>query len=67
MKLRELLAKVRRKGCTTTEGKRHTKVTCGACKTTVPRHAADIGTGLLRAIEKALEPCLRAGWLEDDE
>lgn len=67
MKAKELVAKLKRKGCTITEGKKHTKVTCGTCKTTVPRHATDLGKGLLKAIEKQLEPCLGPGWLEDGE
>ncbi len=34
------------------------------CRTTVPDHGShDLGTGLLRAIEKDLEPCLGKGWL----
>ena len=35
------------------------------CRTTVPEHGThDLGTGLLRAIEKNLEPCLGKGWLK---
>jgi predicted RNA binding protein YcfA (HicA-like mRNA interferase family) len=35
------------------EGGSHTKVALG-CQTTVPRHAKDLGTGLLQAIHKQL-------------
>ncbi|HEY9287272.1 MAG TPA: type II toxin-antitoxin system HicA family toxin [Candidatus Dormibacteraeota bacterium] len=42
----------------------HVRVRCGICYTTVPVHAAeDLGPGLLRAIERDLEPCLGKGWL----
>jgi predicted RNA binding protein YcfA (HicA-like mRNA interferase family) len=38
---------------------------CGACQTTVPVHAGeDLGKGLLRAIERDLEPCLGKDWLK---
>ena len=38
---------------------------CGRCVTTVPVHAGeDIGPGLLRRIERDLEPCLGKGWLK---
>jgi len=34
------------------------------CRSTVPYHGShDLGTGLLHAIEKDLEPCLGKGWL----
>jgi predicted RNA binding protein YcfA (HicA-like mRNA interferase family) len=37
----------------------------GGCVTTVPVHAGDdIGPGLLRRIERDLEPCLGKGWLK---
>ena len=43
----------------------HVRVQCGQCFTTVPVHAGeDLGKGLLRAIERDLEPCLGAGWLK---
>jgi predicted RNA binding protein YcfA (HicA-like mRNA interferase family) len=35
------------------------------CITVVPDHGAkDLGAGLLRAIERDLEPCLGKGWLK---
>jgi predicted RNA binding protein YcfA (HicA-like mRNA interferase family) len=36
------------------EGGKHTRVTLNGRQTTVPRHAADLGTGLLSAIRKQL-------------
>lgn len=49
--------KVRQKGS-------HVRVRCGKCLTTVPVHAGEeLGAGLLRAIERDLEPCLGKGWL----
>jgi predicted RNA binding protein YcfA (HicA-like mRNA interferase family) len=43
----------------------HLHVECGQCVTTVPVHAGeDIGPGLLRRIERDLEPCLGKGWLK---
>jgi predicted RNA binding protein YcfA (HicA-like mRNA interferase family) len=42
----------------------HVIVECGKCRTVVPAHAGeDLGPGLLRAIERDLEPCLGEGWL----
>jgi predicted RNA binding protein YcfA (HicA-like mRNA interferase family) len=42
----------------------HVRVRCGHCLTTVPVHAGEgLGPGLLRAIERDLEPCLGKGWL----
>jgi predicted RNA binding protein YcfA (HicA-like mRNA interferase family) len=39
-------------------------VQCAVCQTVVPVHAGeDLGPGLLRAIERDLEPCLGAAWL----
>jgi predicted RNA binding protein YcfA (HicA-like mRNA interferase family) len=43
----------------------HVRIACGACRTTVPAHAGEtLGPGLLRAIERDLEPCLGKGWLK---
>jgi HicA toxin of bacterial toxin-antitoxin, len=43
----------------------HLRIECGKCVTTVPVHAGeDIGPGLLRRIERDLEPCLGKGWLK---
>lgn len=44
----------------------HLRIECGPCVTTVPVHAGeDIGPGLLRRIERDLEPCLGKGWLKE--
>jgi hypothetical protein len=41
------------------------RVECGTCRTTVPVHKGeDLKTGLLRKIERDLEPCLGRGWLK---
>ncbi len=43
----------------------HVRVQCGKCSTTIPVHAReDLGPGLLRAIERDLEPCLGKGWMK---
>ena len=43
----------------------HLRIQCGRCTTTVPVHAGeDLGPGLLRKIERDLEPCLSKGWLK---
>jgi predicted RNA binding protein YcfA (HicA-like mRNA interferase family) len=43
----------------------HARIRCGKCVTTVPLHSGeDLGAGLLRAIERDLEPCLGKGWLK---
>ncbi|HEX2179703.1 MAG TPA: type II toxin-antitoxin system HicA family toxin [Actinomycetota bacterium] len=36
-----------------------------SCSTVVPVHPGDLGSGLLRAIERDLEPCLGKGWLHE--
>ena len=42
----------------------HLRVECRTCRTTIPVHAGqELGPGLLRAIERDLEPCLGKGWL----
>ncbi len=43
----------------------HLRIECGRCVTTVPVHTGeDIGPGLLRRIERDLEPCFGKGWLK---
>lgn len=43
----------------------HVIVRCGKCQTVIPVHAGeDLGPGLLRAIERDLEPCLGKKWLK---
>ncbi len=61
-----LLRILREQGCVELrqEGS-HVRVQCGACFSTVPVHAGeDLGKGLLRAIERDLEPCLGKSWLK---
>jgi predicted RNA binding protein YcfA (HicA-like mRNA interferase family) len=41
----------------------HVRMRVGDCYTTVPVHARDLLKGLLRGIERDLEPCLDEGWL----
>lgn len=59
--LRRLLRSL---GCVETRQRgSHVRIECGRCVTTVPVHAGeDIGPGLLRRIERDLEPCLGKGW-----
>ena len=62
---KDLLKLLRRSGCVELRHKgSHVMVQCGTCLTVVPVHAGeDLGPGLLRAIERDIEPCLGAGWL----
>lgn len=66
MTSRDLLRILKSKGCVEVRQKgSHLIVRCGKCQTVIPVHGGeDIGTGLLRAIERQLEPCLGKGWLE---
>jgi predicted RNA binding protein YcfA (HicA-like mRNA interferase family) len=41
----------------------HVRMRAGDCHTTVPVHSRDLPKGLIRAIERDLEPCLGEGWL----
>jgi predicted RNA binding protein YcfA (HicA-like mRNA interferase family) len=41
----------------------HVRMRAGDCYTTVPVHSRDLPKGLIRAIERDLEPCLGEGWL----
>jgi predicted RNA binding protein YcfA (HicA-like mRNA interferase family) len=62
---KDLLRLLRKRGCVELRRKgSHVVVQCGKCQTVVPVHAGeDLGPGLLRAIERDLEPCLEKGWL----
>lgn len=66
MKANELLRILRSKGCVEVrQVGSHVRVQCGTCFSTVPVHAGeDLGKGLLRAIERDLEPCLGKGWIK---
>ena len=61
-----LLRKLRALGCEELRQRgSHVVVKCGECTTVVPVHAGeDLGKGLLRAIQRDLEPCLGKGWLQ---
>ena len=63
---KDLLRRLRRLGCVVLRQKgSHVRVRCVKCATTVPLHPGeDLGVGLLRAIERDLEPCLGKGWLK---
>ena len=65
MTSKDLLRLLRRLGCVEVrQDGSHKRVRCGKCSTTVPVHAGeDLGRGLLRSIERDLEPCLGKGWL----
>ena len=62
---KQLLRLLRKYGCVELRQRgSHVRVQCGKCMTTVPVHAReDLGPGLLRAIERDLEPALGKGWL----
>jgi hypothetical protein len=45
-------------------GSDHLIVRCGSWPTVIPVHSGDIPPGTLRAIERDLEPCLGARWLQ---
>jgi len=65
MKAKDLRRILALKGCAEVRQKgSHLRVECGSCVTTVPIHPGeDLGPGLLRAIERDLEPCLGKRWL----
>jgi predicted RNA binding protein YcfA (HicA-like mRNA interferase family) len=66
MKAKDLRRILASKGCFEIRQKgSHLRVECGSCVTTIPVHAGeDLGPGLLRRIERDLEPCLGRGWLK---
>lgn len=66
MKANELLKLLRKLGCSEVRQKgSHIRVQCGKCFSTVPVHSGEeLGKGLLRAIERELEPCLGKGWMK---
>ncbi len=65
MRARILLRKLIDLGCFQARQKgSHIRVQCGKCYTTVPNHAGEeLGIGLLKQIQRDLEPCLGKGWL----
>lgn len=63
---KELLRKLKLLGCEVVRQRgSHVRVRCGICNTTVPVHKSEqLGKGLLRSIERDLEPCLGERWLD---
>ncbi|MGO8993777.1 MAG: type II toxin-antitoxin system HicA family toxin [Polyangiaceae bacterium] len=61
---RQLISKLEKLGCVQVRQRgSHAIVRCGRCQTVVPLHNEDLGKGILRAIERQLEPCLGERWL----
>lgn len=65
MKAREVVQRLRARGCEERKGKgSHRVFTFGACRTTVSIHRGkDIKRGTLRGIERDMEPEFGPGWL----
>jgi predicted RNA binding protein YcfA (HicA-like mRNA interferase family) len=65
MTARELRRILRGRDCVEVRQKgSHLLVRCGTCTTVIPVHMGeDLGTGLLRKIERDLATCLGDGWL----
>jgi predicted RNA binding protein YcfA (HicA-like mRNA interferase family)/predicted RNase H-like HicB family nuclease len=65
MKAKDLRRILIAKGCVEIRQRgSHLRIECGSCVTTIPVHPGeDLGPGLLRSIERDLEPCLGKGWL----
>jgi predicted RNA binding protein YcfA (HicA-like mRNA interferase family) len=65
---KDLLRILKKHGCRVVRRKgSHVRVDSpdARCHTTVPVHAGeDLGAGLLRQIERDMEPCLGKGWLK---
>lgn len=59
-----MLRLLRRYGCVEMRQRgSHVQVRCGTCQTTISVHQGeDLGPGLLRSIQRDLEPCLGKGW-----
>lgn len=64
MTTQELLRILKSRGCRFDRSGKgsHAVWICGSCKTTIPMHKGEIPAGTLRAIGRALEPCLGKGW-----
>lgn len=62
---KDLLRLLQRLGCRKIRQRgSHVRVQCGKCWTTIPVHAGeDLGPGLLRSIQRDLDPCLGKEWL----
>lgn len=66
MTAKRLLRWLRKHSCVVVRQRgAHKIVRCeDGCQTVVPDHPGDIPPGTLRNIEKHLEPCLGADWLD---
>lgn len=65
MTSRELVKLLESKGCSlarTGKGSHQVWRCSGGCQTSIPMHRGDIPNGTLRAIGRALEPCLGKDW-----
>jgi len=64
---RRLLRALERMGCEILRQRgSHVRVRCDGCQTTVPVHVGqDLPSGIRRAIERDLEPCLGRKWMAD--
>lgn len=62
---KQLVMMLKKLGCEVVRQKgSHVRMRCGICDTTIPVHSnQSLGPGLLRSIERDLEPCLGKGWL----
>ena len=59
-----LIRKVRERGCVSMRHRGlHQISRCGSCRTVIPVHAGGLTPGMLRSIERDLEPCLGPKWL----
>jgi len=64
MRVRAVIRRIeQRGGVKVRQSGSHAVYRVGQCTTIVPIHRGDLGTGLLRKIERDLEPCLGNGWL----
>lgn len=66
MNAKRLLTLLKLRGCQVLRQRgSHVRARCGKCFTTIPVHPGeDLGIGLLKAIERDLEPCLGKGWIK---
>ena len=62
----ELLRRLLRSGCEVLRQRgSHVRIRCDDCLVSVPVHSGrDITVGILRSIERQLEPCLGKGWMK---
>jgi len=65
MTAKDLRRRLKLRGCVELRQRgSHLRVACGTCTSTVPVHAGeDLGPGLMRQIERDMEPCLGKRWV----